>query len=360
MNVFYLIQFSDIISFNYACKRGLSASILMCVIYILFNLSTPYIDYCKNRSVENQITYLDQILSEGYDDELQSRYPEGKIFSNALLALSIIDYSANAKITQKKHAIIADRCIDRLLSESTSATFSIDMVPKFGAFYNGWINFTLSNYIKSDLFDLSERRSQILASFQVLSNEIVCAQSDSIRILDSYPGASWPADNLVGMASLDHKILKNQWIDKLYATSNTESKLLNHSGYNTAEVRGSSQALLLFLLCHHDKQKASTENKIFRDLLVDRHIGIDLVREFPKDVDGYPDVDSGPVICGYGAVATVMNVKLQAKLNNVNSKYTWAFLNAISFPINVFGEKYYLCKREPMFDIFMLWCLVEL
>lgn len=341
-------------------KKIISTLGIIIFLYITISISSVYVGFLKKRNIKNQISYLDNILSNGYDDELQLRYPEGKIFSNALLALSIIDNSNNTLTSHLEYAKIVDNCLERLLTESAQQPFSKEMVPRYGAFYNGWINFTLSKYIKSDLFELSANKNEFLNSHQKISEEIIKAHGDSIKILDTYPGVYWPADNLVGIISVNDETLKDKWVDKLYEECTTESKLLHHTGYNTSEVRGSSQALLLYLLSEYDIEKASVDNRLFKNILVDNYIGIELVKEFTKGRGIYPDVDSGPVLLGYGAVGTVMNVKLQAKLNNSKSKATWAFLNTISLPINLFGQKYYLLKKEPMFDIFMLWCSVEL
>ena len=72
------------------------------------------------------------------------------------------------------------------------------------------------------------------------------------------------------------------------------------------------------------------------------------------------DIDSGPVIFGHGTSATVMTVKTQASLGMINGKHSWAFMNLIGIPINLFGKKYYLLQQEPMLDLFLLWSAVEL
>ena len=72
------------------------------------------------------------------------------------------------------------------------------------------------------------------------------------------------------------------------------------------------------------------------------------------------DADSGPVIFGYGASATIMNIKTQASLKDSKSKITWAAMNTIALPINIFKKKYYILKQEPMLDLFMLWGSTEL
>lgn len=90
-----------------------------------------------------------------------------------------------------------------------------------------------------------------------------------------------------------------------------------------------------------------------------QYCGLQLVKE-NENGSNDSDYDSGPVIFGYGAAATIMNIKTQASLGDKNSTITWAFFNLISLPVNIFQSKYYLFQQEPMFDLFMLWSAVEM
>ncbi|MFT6334986.1 MAG: hypothetical protein ACJATI_001732 [Halioglobus sp.] len=330
------------------------------ILYFSINIAVPYNTFLRNRSIENQINYINRILSEGYDDELQDRYPEGKVFSNAIFALSVIEYSNRSKKFKKQYSRILDQRVEVLISESTTVSFVEDMIPRFGAFYNGWVNLVLKKYINSGLFELSDSQSEIKSAHKQLSNALIKPQFDSIRVLDTYPGSYWPADNLVGILSLENKLIQELWLNKVICASETESKLINHVGYSPSEIRGSSQALIVYLLSKYDFQYALECNKVFAGLLTKTYLNVDLVKEFKDESSGYSDIDSGPIILGFGSVATVMNTKTQASLKNKRSRNTWAFLNTISVPINIANSKYYLFKKEPMLDIFMLWCSVEL
>ena len=92
----------------------------------------------------------------------------------------------------------------------------------------------------------------------------------------------------------------------------------------------------------------------FANLFADSYLGVQLIKE-NEDGSNNMDVDSGPVIFGYGSSATIMNIKTQASLGNSSSKYTYALMNLISLPVNIFKKKYHILKKEPMLDLFMLW-----
>jgi len=319
---------------------------------------TPYSSVLLKRSIEHQITYLDGIFKRGYDDELQRRFPEGKVFSNAIFSLSVLDYTAKNAIEDKRYSKIVDRCIGRLFSEYATNKFSENMSPKFGVFYNGWTNYVLYKYKNHHLFQYSTMGKEILKMNDTINKRILSVQLDSMRILDSYPGAIWPADNLIALISMEDINVQNSWLQLIFDASECEADLINHTGNNSSEIRGSSQSLITFCLQEMEYKNVNEYNEAFQQRLVDHYFGVEMVKENVSGTNEM-DVDSGPVIFGYGASGTIMNIKTQASLES-KGKLTWSMMNTISMPVNIFGTKYYLGKKEPMFDVFMLWASTEL
>ena len=332
---------------------------LVILAYVLLCSITPYISSLKNRSIENQINYLSEILDEGYDNTLQTRFPEGKIFSNALLALSTIEYCDKNRISNEKYSKIVDNCVRRIQSKRAVSTFNERLNPKYGMFYNGWSNLVYSTYKKSDLFKYSEIQEQISRASNEIEDRITKTQKDSLRILDSYEETNWPADNMIGISSLSNDTLKIKWIEVLKKNAKHKSGLINHSSSNLSEIRGSSNALITYCLGKSNYQDIERYNEVFRSKFIDEYMGIQLVKENENGSNSM-DVDSGPVVFGYGASATIMNIKTQASLGHRKSKATWAAMNTLALPINMFNKKYYLLKKEPMLDLFMLWGSTEL
>ena len=298
-------------------------------------------------------------MVNGFDDQLQLRFPEGKMFSNAIFSLAIIDYCVKRNMIDISHAQIVDRNIGRLLSEYALQPFNSDMYPKYGMFYNGWSLLVLKRYQKSYLFELSSIKEQVRGESQLIEQRLIKEQKDSLRILESYSGLNWPADNLIGLIALDDITIQEEWLNELFRVSNHKSGLINHIGTESSLIRGSSQALITYCLNEMDYKDIKKYNREFHHKFIDNYLGIQLVRE-NEDGSNSMDVDSGPVIFGYGASGTIMNIKTQSSVNEGSSKLTWAAFNAISLPINIWSKKYYLLKKEPMFDIFMLWASVEL
>ncbi|MGB3402519.1 MAG: hypothetical protein WBA77_07495 [Microcoleaceae cyanobacterium] len=329
------------------------------MVYVFICLAAPFSTFLRNRSIENQITYLSDILDDGYDDELQLRFPEGKLFSNSILALSAIEFCERNNIVDTDYSTVVDNCIKRIQSDGTLSIFSRIDEPKYGMFYNGWANYVYSVYKKSKLFQYSSIQERVNQESRLIEERLVSEQADSLRILDSYNGASWPADNFIGIISLENNTVREDWVNSILNSTDHSPALVHHSGSNRSIIRGSSSAMITFCLSRLDFEEVYKYNRKYSETFIDEFLGIQLVKE-NSDGSNKMDFDSGPVVFGYGASATIMNIKTQASLNNEKSKFTWSAMNLISIPVNIFGKKYYLMKQEPMFDLFMLWGCVEL
>lgn len=117
----------------------------------------------------------------------------------------------------------------------------------------------------------------------------------------------------------------------------------------------------MITFCLSETKYSSIEeySSAFEDIFTDTYLGVQLIKE-NEDGSNKMDIDSGPVVFGYGSSATIMNIKTQASLGNSNAKFTYALMNLISLPVNIFKKKYHLLKKEPMLDLFMLWGSTEM
>lgn len=332
--------------------------LIFSVVYVILNGITPFIPYLKSRSIENQISYLKERIEKGEDANQQQFYPEGKLFSNAILVLSIIEWeSAKGKINQSNVQFI-DSTIIKLLSQETKENFHEFMEPKFGAFYLGWANFVMKKYIESKIFKFSNNQDYILSQHQVLSDTIIKAFTIK-TIIDTYEGGgAWPADNLACLASINDTLIIKNWTKFILNYSKANNDNLPHKFAETLESRGSSLALMTYFINHFDKELAEKQNEKLKANFLNRKLGINFIKE-NKSGD-FSDADSGPVIFKIGSVATIMNIKTQNELNKHNQSVTWASLNIAGLPINLFGQKYFLFKKVFMFDVFMLWTSIDL
>ncbi len=332
---------------------------ILLLIYIVLCLMTPYNKSLRKRSIKNQVHYLSHILDKGYDDVLQKRFPEGKLFSNCLLALSIIEFSEQYDQANPELAFKVDRSIQRIQSEKAQSNFDKELDIVYGVFYQGWSNLLYSSYIKSTLFKYSAIKKNVISTSEYIESRIEKVQLDSLRILDSYRGSYWPADNMIAVSSLTNDSIKVAWIDLLKKTSTHPSGLIHHAGRQDSVIRGSSSAMIAHCLLISDFIDATGYNERFKEIFVDRFLEVQLVKEH-EAASGLSDIDSGPIVFGYGASATIMNIKTQASFGDQAAKRTWAAFNLLAVPVNVMGEKFFLFKEEPMLDLFMLWASVSL
>ena len=298
--------------------------------------------------------YINEELKRGADVELQRRYPEGYIFAHALIALACIELS---EVENDTLMSLASERINSLLSDRATATFDPNLSLPHGAFYNGWTNLVLCEYI---VHSLNPEKSISEVHCQ-LSDFIVSTWMQSDELLKSYEGATWPADNIICLASVrSHPFVEElQWSQKMQRYAITEHGLLPHCLEEEHEVRASSQSLYTYGLSKLDMQKAAVAYEEYADLLIDRVLGIHLAKEYMGK--GEMDVDSGPVVLGYGSVATLLNVGLLAMLGELkDARCTYALLHVLGLPTGFRDNTRYLFGQELMFDIFMLWVGVSL
>ncbi|MBK9194192.1 MAG: hypothetical protein IPO17_04215 [Flavobacteriales bacterium] len=160
----------------------------------------------------------------------------------------------------------------------------------------------------------------LLHAFDRQSDSLALAftRSDS-PFLESYTGAAWPADATVAMASLvmhgqlrgrDHSAATARWVAQVRERLD-ERGLIPHAWQPWEDrigqsARGSSQALMNTLLPLIDTAFAAEQFGRFRELYFTERFGVPAVREHPIG-DGSPgDVDSGPLILGFGPAATIV------------------------------------------------------
>lgn len=330
--------------------------ITIMLMMLLFNFFSIQNDFLLKKSIDHQINYLGRKIHD-LSKEAQNRFPEGRLFTNLLFALSLIDYSNKSDYSD--FALI-EKLIEDCTSDDAKVNFGCQRTIQYGAFYNGWINYTLKQYIESSLFQKSNNSEKILQYRAEFEHRIITSQCDSVQVLETYEYSICPSDNIVCIASLDDRYndMKMSWIEQFYTCS--QKGMITHEGFgeNAQLIRGSSQALMHFFLYEIDSQAFNRTIRKYRNQFVNQRFGIEWVKEY-IDGKGDSDVDSGPIIMGYGSVATIMNSKLSLRTIDNHSRMTLGILNMLGMPIHIFGQKYFLAGHEPMYDIFFLWNAVE-
>ena len=238
----------------------------------------------------------------------------------------------------------------------------------YGAFYRGW-----SNYLRAKQLEVipADRRSGVDKSrFQTDCDAIVDAfDAAEAPYLESYYEGTWPADNVLAVASLvaydrmygtfRYKETVADWLIKVKANLDEQTGLIPHIWYPgraAQSARGSSQSLMLCLLPEIDSTFAKEQFVLYNQYFVTSRLGLPGIREYPVGNDENGDIDSGPVIWGIGGAASVVGQRAAAA-NGQDDLYLGLrnSLEAFGAAHTFFEKKKYLFGQLPMADAFIVW-----
>lgn len=224
--------------------------------------------------------------------------------------------------TKAEWSAAIEHCIRQLLSKQVrefdhvawdaDAIESLDQAGGHVA-YLGYLNFLLSLY----------REIEPANEFTSLNDQITAAlirrytQSD-IGLLETYPGEWYPVDNAAALGSIavharatgrDYSALLQREKD-LYRTRYIESssglliQAINEKGYPRNQGRGSGTALGIFFIHHAYPDLGKELYRGITQSLESSLFNFGAIREYPHGEDGISDIDSGPIILGFGFSAT--------------------------------------------------------
>lgn len=329
-------------------------------------------DYTVNQSVIYQLNHLKSGLENETDKAMQSIYPEGFMFLNALIGLTACDVTEAVKPSSdlfQEQLNLIDTTIASVLSEDGTAIFPKNLEMQHGAFYNGWTSYLIGR--KLEIQPKEQRDSTDIQHFQMLCERMSSAyNTNDSPFLRSYGYGTWQADNVVCMASLalhdriftpKYDTVKQEWLTKVKAMLHPDIGLIGHSALDTSgrmleAPRGSSQSLILNFLIDIDSTFAREQFEIYKKHFLDYRFGLPGIREYPKTVVGYGDVDSGPVLLGIGGSASIVGIKTFAKYGDYK---TYAGLrnsvDAFGFGMTFNEKRKYLFGALPIADAFIGW-----
>lgn len=222
----------------------------------------------------------------------------------------------------KSHADLMDRCIERLTSHELRAfdaeAWGEDPIDGLGGekahgAYLGYLNLLLGLHRKvsgdSAYAGLNDRISESLSRHLL---------REPRGLIESYPGERYPVDNAFVLGSLglhqqttgtDHSAVIKRSIEQIrsrYVDPRTGLLIqaVGSDGGHADSPRGSGTAFAAFAL--HDADPALSRDlytALRRELFVP-FLGFGAVREYPRHMRGSGDIDSGPILFGYGLSAT--------------------------------------------------------
>jgi len=222
-----------------------------------------------------------------------------------------------------RHLSLMDRCIARILSDPVRTfdreSWKDDPIESLDgdsdhAAYLGYFNLLLSFH----------RLLQPDSKHAALNDRITAALARRLRaspilLLHTYPGEVYPVDNCAVIASIGlhdrvtrgtNGLLVAAWMARCrtnYLDART-GLLIQAVDEKTGEARdvarGSGTTLGLYFLSFIERPMAEAMFQAVKRDLARSVAGFGLVREYAAGESGHGDIDSGPVLLGYGVSPT--------------------------------------------------------
>jgi hypothetical protein len=352
-----------------------SPLIAIMILIVIANVNINYQPEIKlgdgrivNGDLIKELRGLKDALTANEDLKMQQQYPEGYMFLNVIYSLAwcnLLEGDKNGAFVKEGVAEI-EKALQKINDSSGREPFSEELSPPFGSFYKGWSTYLLGRKLRLGQMTLDSEEE--VARFKQQCEEISRAIQEKVYPV-SYYGGAWPADVLVSVASLSlhDKLFEpkyaqtiHDWLKKVKKQFDVNG-MIPHSvrpsdGRPIEKARGSSQALMLIFLRDIDEQLAGDQFRLFKEKFIDTKFGLTGIREYSKGEFGMGDVDSGPVIFGFGGAATIVGMQtlslygeyeLSLKIRNT--------IEALGFPFANEDDKNYFFGMLPIADAFIAW-----
>lgn len=325
-----------------------------------------------NQDLYEQLLFLKSEFNQGAAFQMQHLFPEGFIFFQALYALAWHDM---AYPLEKNHPIYLeaiheiDQVIINMSTNEATQIFSKSLPLEYGAFYKGWTSYIMGKRLSLQADLLSD--SLLIQQFQNNCSQIKNTIHQSPEpYLESYENATWPADNILCLASLDlhDKIFAPQfsstietWISLIQIHLDPKTQLIPHAVYANSNrvregARGSSQSLMHNFLLDIHPEFAKEQFKIYKKRFVDYRFGLPGIREYPKGTFGGGDIDSGPVILQIGGAASIVGMRALMRHGEFElGRSIQSSVDAFGIALTFNQKKRYLFGALPMADAFIAW-----
>lgn len=313
------------------------------------------------RTAIAQLAYLESDL-DARADRMQRLFPEGRVFTLALYGLTWIDIGraepalrSKALAEARRALVLAEDSISREIFEPASGL-------PFGVFYEGWVN-----HLRAGILHLGGGAAADTA-FRASCARLDSAFRASGPFLDTYPGAEWPADNAAGAAVLascgtllDPRYTRaaQDWLRAALERADPATGLVPHEGWSPGP-RGESAALMVRFIYEIDPAAAAAQYRGFERTFATRFAGLlPAAREYPRGTAGGGDVDSGPLILGVSAPASVVGGAAARMVGHHAAAADFrASSEVLGMPLQWGGRRSYAFGKLPVGDAFLAWATV--
>jgi len=319
----------------------------------------------------SQLKYIKKELLGGSADRMQLLFPEGYFFSYVLYGLTWVNLGLQQKCDSELHtrAISEARWALKFLnSPNAYKPFPQLLSPSRGIFYQGWKTRLLGGILllSGNEHDIVEMQS-FRQDCQLIGNAF---RKSSTPFLCSYNQSAWPCDSVVALSVLQlhdslfpaqYQDVIKTWLQRANKRLDPETDMLPHlsdpdTGMPVTRARGTSSSIISWFLYEIDPEFGLSQYVLFRKQFLSRFLGLPGIREYPKGSTGIGDVDSGPLIAGISASATVVAAGAAILYEDKNPGYALhQTVEMAGLPVLQAEEKYYAFGFLPLGETFLAW-----
>jgi len=305
-----------------------------------------------------QLTSIRRRLARGCADDMNSLFPEGKLFSYAFYGFALVNVATAAPDdeTFRSHAIAElERVIPIAEAQVNAPQFGSAqrLVPRGGVIPAGQTNLLRAGYVL-----VGGKDDAIISSFHDTSALLHRAFAASpIAMLATYPGLIWPVDNCCALESLRlHDVTYGtayatacerweRWMtERLDAASGMMVAQVTKRGHVVDGPRGCALSWSLALMPGFAPRLARSQYERYRSEWFVHVLGMTGAGEWYPGQEGVMDADTGPVLFGIGAAASGIGIAA-AKANGDAANLTGMLrgLEVLAVPTwDATGKEYFL------------------
>jgi hypothetical protein len=317
------------------------------------------------KNAVSHLAWIREKLADGAGQSMQRLFPEGFFFCHALYGLAWVEIG----LRSAEHRVMAAREARRALTNVESAAgkeaFLPELPPGHGMFYAGWRNHLQAGVVllTGDEGEKAQLRSRCDALVQALT------ASPAWPWLASYRDQVWPCDAPPGIHAMcvydsvtgedRYADFAARWLEAVNQNLSPEFGMVTHvadpgSGRPLGPPRATSQTIILRFLADIDPTFASAQYERFQTHFHDSILGVPAILEYPHGIDAPGDVDSGPLIAGVSASATVVGMGVaQIYGDHEFSRAISQFGETVGLPCGI-GRRRYLGGMLPVGDAFVV------
>lgn len=289
-------------------------------------------------------------------DAMQRLFPEGRLYTLALTGLAWHHLAERRVVDPVTARDEVGLILSFATDEATTRTFGLASGLPHGMFYEAWT----TQLRLAAARDVGATDDDLAASCRRLD----AALGGPALFPESYPGQAWPADAVVGASALAqcgavdpvHAQTARRWLARVRERLDPETGLIPHEAVRP-DARGSSTALMIPFLADIDLAFARDQYQRFDAHFGTRLLGVaPTVREYPHGQSGQGDIDSGPVVWGVSAPASVVGIAAARAVGDADAAQALrATVEAAGLPLDWRGKRSYALGRLPVGDAFLAW-----